>query len=398
LTLPQPVGAGSIASAMFRKHNVLEYGPTFQQIPIDTMLSGYFGGRFDVTRVGFIGNTFESDINSAYPHIARNLPCLRCGRFIRATEYDSNDNGIWLVRWKDNGTRWSPFPYRTESGHIRYYANGIGYYYGREVAAALRFDPTIDVLGGYRFEINCDHRPFAWLEDYYKRRQEMLLAGDFGDQIIKYGSNSVYGKLAQSKGDAPRYQNLIWAGMITSGTRGMLLDGIRQSPNNVIKVATDAIFSSVPLELDYNETELGAWKTEELYDLLVLGNGVYQSLGSSNPKHPNGVKRNRGFARDSRMEFDWDIIRENYRNGITSIVLKREFRRFVKAFHENKLEERCDWVESQVELKLDIQKQKRRDGEQIWPLANPTPQFISAPSQIDEKSLNIPGVSNSLSD
>lgn len=395
LNVPRPVGAGSIASAMFRKHEVLQYYPTRNLIPIETQLSALYGGRFDCTKLGFFDAVIESDINSAYPHIARNLPCLRCNTYVNAKEYTPSPYSLWLVRWKDNGTRWSPFPYRTTNGHIGYFADGIGWYYDSEVAAALRFDPNIEVLGGYSFEQNCEHRPFAFLEEYYHRRQELLLQGDFAEKILKLGCNSVYGKLAQSKGKNPPFQQIMWAGMITGGTRAMLLDGIRQAPESVIKVATDALFSTVPLQLEYHETNLGGWKTEELYDFLVLGNGIYQSLGSSSPKHPNGIARNRGFARE-RLRFDWQQIRENYRNGKPSVVSKYEFRRFIKALHENKLEERCDWIESEIELKVDVQKKKRLEGEFIYPIANPTPAQISSPIPIKPENLRIVGSTDSL--
>lgn len=161
----------------------------------------------------------------------------------------------------------------------------------------------------------------------------------------------------------------------------MLLDGIQQNPEAVIKVATDAVFSTEKLNLPYDELILGQWKIEILEDLLVLGNGVYQST--------NGVAKNRGFERDAKLRFDWEAIRENYRNGVTSVVSKLEFRRFVKAFHEKKLEERCDWIESEIELKLDIQKMKRVEGEMIYPLPNPTPNVISAPARIPPENLRL---------
>ena len=391
LSIPKPVGAGSIASAMMRKHFVLDYFPHTQLIPIEVMLSAFIGGRFDCTRIGFMGDVIESDINSAYPHIARNLPCLRCGRYIQTEEFDDNPYSLWLVRWRDNGTRWSPFPYRTDNGSIRYYANGVGYYYGAEVQAALAFDDTIEVIGGYRYERNCDHRPFAFLEDYYQRREELKRVGDFGEIILKLGYNSVTGKLAQTRGKNPPFQQLIWAAQIYGGTRAMLLSAIRQNPDAIIKVATDAVFSTAPLQLDYDATRLGAWKTEELYDLLVLGNGVYQSTGSSNPKYPNGIARNRGFEKgDVSLRFNWPEIRENYRNGVSSIVKKYEFRRFVKASHENRMEERCDWIESEIRLSLDVQKAKRAEGELHYPLPNPTPNTISAPRRIPEENLRLP--------
>jgi len=387
LSVPRPVGAGSIASAIFHKHRILDHFPRTQLLPSNVMLSGFIGGRFDVTRTGFIGDTFESDINSAYPFIARSLPCLRHGIYAPASGYESSPHSLWLVRWSDNGTRWSPFPYRTQNGSIRYYANGIGWYYDAEVAEALQFDPSIEVLAGFQFIPGCFEEPFAFVEDYYRRRQEMLTDHDFGEKIIKLGLNSIYGKLSQSKGKNPPFQQWIWAGLITSGTRALLLSAIRQNPDSIVKVATDAVFSTSSLQLDYDETKLGAWKTETLYDLLVLGNGVYQSTGSSNPKHPNGISKNRGFERGSRLRFNWEEIRENYRMGKSSIVRKFEFRRFVKAFHEKRLEERCDWIESELLLKMDIQKMKRVEGELIYPLQNPTATVPSSPLEINPENM-----------
>lgn len=396
LSIPRPVGAGSIASALYRKHNLQNFYPAGWLLPPETMLSAFFGGRFDVTRIGFMGDVIDADINSAYPFIASTLPCLRCGRYRVAKEYEPSAHSLWLVRWRNNGTRWSPFPYRTDNGHIRYFNNGVGWYYNDEVAAAIRFTDTVEVIGGYIFERNCEHRPFDWIPDYYAKRQELVRIGDFAEKVIKLGLNSVYGKLAQSKGKNPRWQQLIWAGLITSGTRAMLLDAIRQNPDSVIKVATDAVFSTTPLELNYHETELGGWKTETLYDLLILGNGVYHAPKSSNPKHPNGVAKNRGFEQGSKLKFDWEKIREDYRNGITSIVEKKEFRRYVKAYHEHRMEERCHWVNMELELKLDLNKMKRVEGELIYPLPNPTSTVISSPARV--KNLNAPGSASSVVD
>jgi hypothetical protein len=186
----------------------------------------------------------------------------------------------------------------------------------------------------------------------------------------------------------PRWQQLIWAGLITSGTRAMILDGIRQFPDHIIKVATDAIFSSVRLDLPIHPTTLGSWKSIELYDLFVLGNGVYNSRGSNDSKHPFGISKTRGFDKEGTLKFDWERIREDYRNGKTSLVMKKEFRRFVKAFHEKKMEERCNWIDIELELKLDTNKSKRIENELIYPVPNPTPTVISTPTVI--KNLNEP--------
>src|SRR5690348_17906092 len=44
--------------------------------------------------------------------------------------------------------------------------------------------------------------------------------------VLKLGTNSTYGKTAQSVGSAP-FRSWIWAGNITSGTRAQLLRAMR---------------------------------------------------------------------------------------------------------------------------------------------------------------------------
>lgn len=379
LRVQRPVGAGSIASAMFRKHRIDNYFPVFQPVPVEVMLQSYIGGRFDVARIGFIGNVYEYDINSAYPHIARTLPCLAHSKFAWTDTYVPDRHSLWLVRWRDNENRWAPFPYRTPNGeHIRYYSSGTGYYYGSEVASALQLDNDIDIIGGYQLICECDERPFQWIEDYYSIRQEMKAKGDYAELIIKLGLNSVYGKLAQSKGKTPPWQNFIWAGMITSGTRAMLMQAVAQNSAAVFKLSTDAVFSTVPLQLDFGN-ELGQWKSIELEDLLVLGNGIYHSADGH-------VTKNRGYMKSDKY-FNWSEIRVNYANHIESVVTKHEFMKFNGAYHGNRMEERCAWVDEQQFVGFDIPSDKVMRDNWIWPGTNDTPLVMSAPMRIDEQNL-----------
>ena len=381
LRVQRPVGAGSIASAMLRKNRTDDYSPVFQPLPVEVMLSAYIGGRFDVARLGFVGNVYEYDINSAYPHIARNLPCLAHSKFEWTDSYVRDENSLWLVRWRDNDNPWAPFPYRAGNGnHIRYYNSGTGYYYGSEVESALLLDSDIEVLGGYRLIRECDERPFQWLETYYEARQRMKETGDFGEIILKLGCNSVYGKLAQTKGKTPRYQNLIWAGMITSGTRAMLMRAVCQNPRAVFKLSTDAVFSTVPLDLPLGN-ELGQWKPELLEDLLVLGNGIYHSANGRTAK-------NRGYIKDSKY-FDWEVVRRNFTNGIPTIVTKHEFIGFGSAYHAGRLEERCMWVDEEQLLSYEAPEGKIVRGDWIWPGDNSESLVISAPIKIKRENLRV---------
>jgi hypothetical protein len=385
LKVPRPVGAGSIASAMFRRHRIDSHFPVFQSLPVDVMLQSYIGGRFDIARIGFVGDIYEYDINSAYPHIARNLPCLAHTKFEWTNEYVRDSHSLWLVRWRDNENPWSPFPYRTPNGeHIRYFASGTGYYYGSEVESALRLDSDIEVIGGFRCICECDERPFKWIEDYYLARQEMKRNHDFAEIIIKLGLNSVYGKLAQSKGKSPRWQNFIWAGMITSGTRAMLMDAVARNPTAVFKLSTDAVFSTEPLDLPLGN-ELGQWKPTQLEDLLVLGNGIYHSPTLDENGIPIASK-NRGYLKGPEY-FDWELIRKNFANGIPSVVTKHEFMKFTGAYHSKKMEERCTWIDEQQFLDYEPPSGKELRGGWIWPGQNETPLIESAPIRVKEENL-----------
>jgi len=385
LRVQRPVGAGSIASAMFRRHRVDNYFPIFQSLPVEVMLSGYIGGRFDVSRIGFVGDIYEYDINSAYPHIARTLPCLAHTTFRWTDRYVPDSHSLWLVRWRDNENPWAPFPYRTANGnHIRYYSSGTGYYYGSEVTAAFQFDPDIDIVGGYECICECDERPFQWVEDYYAYRQVLKSNGDFAEIIIKLGLNSVYGKLAQSKGKSPPWQNFIWAGMITSGTRAMLMQAVMQNPRAVIKLSTDAVFSTEKLNLPEGK-ELGEWKRVDLENLLILGNGIYHSPTVDEDGNSLASK-NRGYLHDAKY-FNWQTIRENFKNKTASIVTKHEFMKFSGSHHAKKLEERCTWLDEQQYLAYDPPSTKiLRDG-WIWPGINETPLVPSAAMKIQDKNL-----------
>jgi hypothetical protein len=386
LRLPRPVGAGSIASAMFRVNRLDDYMPTFQSLPTEVMLQCFIGGRFDIAALGFVGTTYQYDINSAYPFIATQLPCLSHSKFEWSDGYVPDRHSLWLVRWSDNDNRWSPFPYRAENGHIRYHSSGMGYYFGAEVESALQLDSDIEILGGYQLLRNCDHKPFQWIADYYKRRQEMLRDGNFGEQIIKLGLNAAYGKLAQTRGRTPHFQNLIWAGMITSGTRAMLLSAIAQNPENVIACATDAVVTYQPINLHVDPTTLGAWKQSQMDDLLILGNGIYHS--PTKDKDGKEIAKSRGFS-----SFNWEQVRRDYADHGTSVAIKHEFIGFAGALREHRLHERGGWVDEEVELRFEIPKGKILEREWIWPGANPTPLGISHPAKIDRKQINIPGVS-----
>lgn len=311
LKLQRYDGAGSVAAAMLKKHSIKDYMyHQINRLPDEVVLSGYDGGRFDITAFGLCGNAFERDINSAYPYQALHLPCLSCGAWRYSPEYDERAPwAIWNASWNiDKSSLWSPFPYRHSRG-IYYLRNGSGWYWQNEVREAVALYPTsVQVHGGYIYEVNCDHQPFDFVQYYYDYRQQLVKKGNLAELLVKLGLNSLYGKLAQNvghRGKVPSTQCYVWAGIITSNTRAMLLSSIRDDPDSALLVATDAVVRTKEIDGVRDDPGLGGWKTTALPDLFIVGNGVYQSRAKAQSGHWVTVKeKTRGYSPNFMREYD----------------------------------------------------------------------------------------------
>lgn len=268
-------------------------------LPETVALSGYFGGRFEVPEIGFVGDLHGYDINSAYPHITRDLPCLAHGEFRQVSAYIPGATGIYLTGSRTMG-RFAPFPFRTHErapdGLAKtaiYYAHGGKRWVWQDELAIARkhFGPdAIPVYDGYVWEPACDHKPFANIPELYELRKEYVAQGNGIEKVIKLILNSLYGKTAQSIGwnvrdgipQPPPFQCFIWAGLITSGCRAMILDGMMQPDADVVSIATDGILSRTRIgSLDANapkEKILGKWDYAAVTDGYLFQSGVYTYL------------------------------------------------------------------------------------------------------------------------
>lgn len=326
LRLSRYDGAGSVAHAMLKKHSIKDYmHQGINRLPDEVILSGYNGGRFDITAFGLRGDAIEYDINSAYPYQALHLPCLSCSPWVYSADYDGNSPwAIWDVSWElDKSALWSPFPYRNNKG-VYYLRNGRGWYWADEVREAIRLYPdSIRVHRGYRLNLQCDHQPFSFVQEYYDLRERLKKEGNLAELIIKLGLNSLYGKLAQNiaHGDSiPQTQCYIWAGIITSNTRAMLLASLRDDPASALLLATDAVIrtsTNDDLEL---ATGLGNWKPQPLPNLFIVGNGIYEARGKRADGSRVVVKeKTRGFSpafmHPKGGANHWDKLRERARES-----------------------------------------------------------------------------------
>lgn len=346
-------GAGKLAAALHKLHETPKGAEIQASVPrevLDLANMAYYGGRFEITRVGKIEEkVYEYDIRSAYPDAMRRLPCLAHGDWkpVTGAELRALSRDVGGRREQDNlfvalctfkagnkiGNREIPdsgrlggLPLRSKEGHLYWPKQGGGVYWSCEIASAERLGYAITYKSGFLYQRNCDCRCFEWVDTLYEYRKS--IGGSGPGYPIKLGINSLYGKLAQRKGNGS-YNNMVWAGLITAMTRAKLNDAIYQSitvhgPGRIIMVATDAVYSLDPLiRLDCSD-RLGDWETNELDGLFVVQPGLYwcparrkkKSRGLSGKFFEgDGLK---GIPLTVEFEEEWERFRQNENSKLVS--------------------------------------------------------------------------------
>lgn len=295
LVLKNYYGAGSSAAAML---SVMGIKDKIRPVPdelVDIASKAFFGGRFENSIVGTVeGTVWGYDISSAYPYELCFLPCLMHGQWehsLNRQKLDESNIRQALVRYRlnkdKNDLAWGPFPFREMGGSIVFPSqSGGGWIYRDEYLTGERLFSNVEFLESWNYKCECDCQPFSKIPEYYLVR---IRIGKEGPGIvIKLGCNSCYGKLAQSVGNAP-FNSWLWAGMITSGTRGKLLSmlGLMTDRSNLYMMATDGIVSRERLVTPIPR-DTGTW------DAFDKGDQVNKPLGGWEEKE---IKKGMFFAR-----------------------------------------------------------------------------------------------------
>lgn len=310
-------GAGAIAAAMLRQHNIHDAMSEPPPAVRYAALHGYAGGHIEAIKLGVHkGSVFHADVNSAYPEETRHLPNLAAGEWSHHAGVAMEGFSIVRCSWRfQPGMPFYPLYYRQDNGSILYPERGHGWYWLPEFQAAQAF---AERFGAIEFNIHeCWHfepytheKPFAWVPEIYAERQRIIEEArqrgkPDGRQIaIRLGMNAMYGKLAQQVGaqwdgeqwKLPRYFQLEWAGWITAGCRAKLMMAAMQKPDAIISFATDGIFATEPLDLYAPaRKELGAWEVVTHDGMCIVMPGVYWT-GASGPASKDRAKHySRGF-------------------------------------------------------------------------------------------------------
>jgi hypothetical protein len=252
----------------------------------ETAQKTYYGGWFEIFRHGHIpGETYEYDLNSAYPYAIANLPCLLHGTWTHEDavsalpDLPEGSLRMLFVHVRGSNKVIGPLPHRTTKGRVLRPHETKGWYWEHEINAAILAGliNEIDVKEYVQYD-PCDcPKPFRSIAELYQKRLRVGKNTPSG-KAYKLVYNSAYGKMAQSIGE-PKYANSIYASLITSNCRTRILEAIATHENGtdaVLMVATDGVYFDTPhtgLELD--KEKLGAWDETVKHNMCLFMPGVY---------------------------------------------------------------------------------------------------------------------------
>lgn len=327
ITISRWDGAGAVAAGMMRKHNIRAFKQETPPHMLKHVATAYAGGRIEVCKIGHCtAPVYDYDINSAYPTVMADMPDMAKGAWIHGT--GTPPPGFTLVRCEFDFVRGLPFYplfFRTEKMQISFPRSGAGIYWYPEYEAALAVQGILTVIEWWKFEPATDVKPFHWIPEYYKTRQQWVKNPleewqGGGEKIIKLGLNSLYGKTAQQLGGSvsrsPAYHQLEWAGYITAATRARLFNAGMLDSDAIIAFATDGIFSKRRLRLDTSAAkQIGTWDLQIFQGLTIAMAGVYWLHENADYKHFS-----RGFDKDSMKSPA--LLLDAWKKGLSEIDIK----------------------------------------------------------------------------
>lgn len=284
LSKQQWFGPGQVAQEWMKQHNNHTRVAVQEVTPpevLDAARATFFGGWFEVTRHGHQpGTTWEYDINSAYPDIHSQLPCLLHGKWHSGKKLPPDLQHV-IVRAEVIGVPGSPLGamlHRTTKGKVLRPYNTVGHFWKEELEAAQ----NAGMIGAVQYKEWWAYEPCTCLPPMREGRlmyDYRLLIGKKSPQGrgMRLNFNSWYGKCAQSVGN-PMFANPVHASLITSGTRVRICGGIATHPRKVdavVMIATDGLYLDEEHLLLPIGTKLGEWERKKKENLTIVMPGMY---------------------------------------------------------------------------------------------------------------------------
>jgi hypothetical protein len=344
-------GPGALAGMALRRHGVYDAMAETPSKVSNAARHAFIGGRFEDSLGGwFQTEVWNYDIHSAYPYFATFLPNLARGTWRRTRKFEPGKFAVYHIRYESqpDSFRMYPLPKRLPNGGVAWPYRVTGWYWAPE-AELVANDQDAKILKGWVFdEFDETDRPFAWLQEYYLRRQRLKNNGSAAEYTFKLIINAVYGLLARRVGwdkknkKSPKTHQIEWAGYITSACRAAVHSAGILAGDKLISIDTDGIYTLTPISgLDIGDN-LGQWECERYDDGVFWQSGIYCLKKGGEWKKA----KTRGIPKGT---YTPDELLEHVSTGEPLKLVKNKFIGYRQA-NNGQWEKRNTWVEDRPQI------------------------------------------------
>ena len=336
IDVKNPISPASLAGKLMNEMNKEDYPNSDSYLTEQFTHATYRGGFFSCMKRGkFDQPIYEYDISSAYPAVQSRLPHWNNGIFDVSQEEDvlweadygwvlANFDCEWIP-YQVDGLQFLEMDYSDGRGFNDYLVNSKRIFYPSgpriqpitlaEARWARDKGYPITLIEGLTWnQTNQRHKPFPfdYLRDMFKERLNIIKENgkeDMRQYALKIILNSTYGKVVQ---DPVKYGYRVptvdfgYGSYITALTRLQVAEAAYNHPDQVIEIATDAVYllEEAP-ELDTPETKtLGTWELSPYDGGLWIGGGIKQYW-----KDGHSFTKARGFTNDRGFDME-NALRE----------------------------------------------------------------------------------------
>lgn len=313
-------GPSALATGILKSNGIKKHMAACPPDVNKAAQQAYAGGRFEMFRGGIIGPVYSADINSAYPCAMLSLPSLANGHWKRGCNYEAGKFAVYRIRFKHDRRfdHLTPMPLfrRLPNGTVTWPTTVENWYWAPE-AELVHNDPRATFLDAWIFEPATSIKPFAFVEELYRKRLFLKSLGNPAELPFKWGLNALYGQLCRTVGwdrvhkRLPPYHQLEWAGYVTSWCRAQVYRLAIQAGDDLISIDTDSVTARRPLHVTEGSI-LGEWKASSAERGIFFQSGVYYLQ----KEHKWTIARLRGVdMRGKRPPVDPSVLLESIKTG-----------------------------------------------------------------------------------
>ena len=259
--------------------------------------AAYSGGKFEMRVKGYVSESYQYDLSSAYPAVIAQLKPLSWAKVISSQLYHPEaEYGLihCLIEIDPNELGDLPHPVGVWGRHFgeapgfdrsskgtKFYP--VGFWEAvitkDEYEYLTRNGARVQIIQGIWMYPRTDYELYrSTVELLYKLKEST--EDKWIRHVVKLLLNGMYGKFVQvmRRNDGSLEPGLYWnpihGGVITARVRCWVSELQKQFGSHILAVHTDSVISDIPLPIE--KPGLGGWRFERKGEYIGIRSGIYQ--------------------------------------------------------------------------------------------------------------------------